>query len=515
MRKQLSIGPACLLTACMALNSCNFGNQVGDASLTAITKNACGLLVFQDSTHFQTAYDYLEQQLDAYENSTASQTSQDEEKPLTDFEQSKNHLSYRQTIINQEQTAEDNDVDLSVNPVYEILEDEEILQSFLNKDRMFIIDSTVYYYYDDCTLYKFPIGKECAKTIADAISYFEQLQHGSPGKPGFYYQQTDICEDEEDFKSITDGYCQDISVLVCTPNPCQPQFTTLFIYFPNIKQSMFHLNKCEYEIGGTTKTLNIALASDITNSGNGCGYAIGSYGFVENYNFSATGKKYKINVTAEFTYLDENNATQICTTKFTYEWLVQPPCPINETVTVNGFIVTIDAVNPCTSQSGGFTFTHTDGSPSVLSGYPTPTSTQLEYNCQGKKSVTINYSLNGCQNSKTINVYPVNPGLCCKKQRGTCNGTIPSTGIANHKVSVKLKQRNWQLVAIVRNFEKNSKNKWKRRKTNFSGGISGSVYYYLNSCDCKGVFDFKDVSISAAKSKKKKKVRVKYKFRSE
>ena len=460
------------LILCILMTSCNWFQNLVDTSIKNITQNECGILVFKDSTHFLLVYNILEKQLEDYENSPAIQNNPDEEKPLTDFEILKSHSSYRKSILDQEQTAENNSIDLSVNPINEILEDDVILQTLLNKDRFLIIDGTAYYYYDDCTLYKFPVGLECQRTMPIAINFFEKLQTNPLEKAPFAYKKIDICNDEENYSPIRNGDpCQSISLEICTPQECTPQAVDFLITFPNLSQSIYTLidptpgGTCKYTINSTSTALDITTASSILN--NSCGLSVGAYGFKVAYTFPSVNTTYHIKIEAQFSYT-ENNVAKTCTSVYETDYTVPPPCPIKESVSYNGTMVTINVSNPCNSLPGGFAFTPLDGNPSTnpsTSPPITPNSIVLEYSCSGEKNVKIDYLLNGCQNSKIIKVYPKRPGECCIQHREHRADELPGCASFDqaYKIKVILKEKNRKLTAVVKSFKKNSNNnKFKR-----------------------------------------------------
>jgi len=228
------------------LSSCNL-NTIENESVSQVTKNDCGLLVFKDSVHYQSVYDYLETMEEVFETTTTSASSIDEEKPLSDFELLKNHFSYRNHINSQEDNAENNGIDLSVNPVFEILDDDAILQTLLSKDRMLVIENTVYFYFDDCTLFKFPVGN-CDKNIGEALNYFKNYNNNVTNniKPVFNFEKIDICNDEENYKAV-EIICQEIELEYCASDPCKPQIVDFFMSFPGYFQSIYYLTGFKYQ----------------------------------------------------------------------------------------------------------------------------------------------------------------------------------------------------------------------------------------------------------------------------
>ncbi|MBI1939208.1 MAG: hypothetical protein HYS25_13955 [Ignavibacteriales bacterium] len=491
----------------LPLSSCISFDSIGNAAVTVINKNDCGLLVFKDSTHYNLVYDFLEKKQEEFESSTTFSNYVDEEKPLTDFETSKNHESYRKLIITQEDIAENNGVDLSVNPVVEILEDDEILQTILNKDRMMVIENTVYFYYDDCTLFKFPAGKDCRKNINEALNYFKNLNSNAQNniKPTFNFEKIDICDDEENYRAVQSN-CQEIEIDFCASNVCHPEIVDFFMHFPGYYQTMYTLTDFKYQIDSNSAiTLNINTATIINNGNKECGWSIGTKGFIVPINFPNTNTYYSIKMTGTFSYI-EDSQTKYCTQEKTMDFFVSAPgCSIVvPTAFVNGLTVAIEGVNnPCNDPSiqDNFTFQAIDGAPTIIS--QSSNTIKLEYNCAGSKKIKISYNQDGCTESKEITVNPIDPSLCCTRIRTKCTQSYTSTN-GDYKINVKLRERNNKLVAVVKNFKNG-----KRAKTNFDGTIKGPVYYNKNSCDCLGTFDF-----SKPKSAYRKKVRIKFKFRS-
>jgi hypothetical protein len=501
-----------LALGCTLSWACN-SNDVGNAAVSAITRS-CGILVFKDSVHYNLVYDFLEAKQEAFDAANSS-TAVDEEKPLTDFEVLKGHDSYRKNILLQEDIAENAGVDLSANPIPQILDDDEILQTLLNNDRMMIIDNTVYYYYDDCTLFKFPAGKDCKKNINEALAYFKQYAANVQNhiKPAFTFEKIDICNDEENYRAIQ-STCQTQAIAYCVPDPCNPTTVDAFMSFPGYSQNAFELISFNYTIdGGTVITPSVPAAYYIPNS-NSCGWEIGSFGFRETIIFSSSNATHTIFRNAHFRYKVDNQWVY-CVDTLTVNYTVPPACPINgPEIIVNGLTVTLKgANNPCNDPSitDLYSFHPLDGSPVVVYPPGTINTVQLTYSCQGEKKVKMSYSQNGCSNSKEISVFPVEAGFCCKViPKTTCTTHYILTG-GTYQVKIKLKERRNRIVAIARHFKKISGN-YKRRKTEFNGQIGGLVTYKKDACDCLGIFNF----IPKDKGPVNKKViRVKLKFKTQ
>jgi len=523
------------LILCILMTSCNWFQNLVDTSIKNITQNECGILVFKDSTHFLLVYNILEKQLEDYENSPAIQNNTDEEKPLTDFEILKSHSSYRKSILDQEQTAENNGVDLSINPINEILEDDVILQTLLNKDRFLIIDNTGYYYYDDCTLYKFPIGMECQRTMPIAINFFEKLQTNPLEKAPFVYEKIDICNDEENYASLKNGDpCQTIKLVVCPRiGVCNPEAVNFIIIFPQINNSIYtHINptstSCNYTVSSPllNPTTSLLAFNTYQNpiSSNFCSLSSGEYGYVAQYNFlpyssPSSNNIYHIKIEAEFSY-PENGQIKTCTQVFETDYTMPPPCPINYNVSI-GSTVIVTANNPCGTQQGSYTFTPLTpsgfASPSIIS--TTPNSIELEYPCSGEKELQIDYNYNGCQNSIIIKFDVIKSGFCCypSSQRNLINNnnyrincTTPYYLQNNlYKLRVTLKERKSKLSVVVRSFKKNNQNKYKKYRTDIEYDIWGSVYYGLNPCYCSHKWD---IPSGFYTKHNKSKLRTRYKF---
>lgn len=492
-----------LLLLCIAFFSCEKIPNIinGKTAAENLKKNACGLLVFSDSIQLEQVSDYLENEQAKYEQTPGYSTATDEEKPLTDFELSKNHPSYRSFIATQEDAAENSGVDLSVNPVPEVLEDDEILQTLLNKDRMLVIDETVYYYHDDCTLFKFPAGKNCKIAIDTAMAYFKEYEYNQANhiKPSFNFEKIDICQEEAIYKTMT-GFCPDIELLTCVADECHPEDVNFFMSIPNYYQTGTTLTDFKYIVNGNTFVLNVSNATTV--NVNPCGWSVGTYGFGGTITFPNTNTNYNITMEAKFSY-EEDGATKTCTQTKTVSYFVKPPCPIKEEVSINGLIVTIKGINnPCTPGADNFTFNVLHGAPVVSN--QTGNSIQLRYSCAGPKKVIIYYNSSGCQSSKEISVDPVDPSLCCPKNlKMECKHSFNFNN-GNSNLKIKLKERRNRLVAVVRMFNKTSK---KKKKTSFTAYLNGPLYYYKETCNCLGIFDF-----SEYKNITRKKLRIKFKL---
>lgn len=500
LRKQFLI---LLYLVIWLFNSCEVFKQIGSNEANKVTKNDCGLLVFKDSVQYNTVYDYLELQQDEFEKSSLYPSATDEEKPLTDFEILKHHISYRTTIKNQEDAAENNGVDLSVNPVPEILDDDEILQTLLNKDRMLVIDNIVYYYLDDCTLIKFPVGDNCNKNITLAIEYFGNYANNIQNQvsPPINYEKVDICNDEINYKTLAG--CGEINIESCIADICNPGYVDFIISFPGQYNSIYKLNSCTLVVDGVSTALNLSNASAILI--NSCELSVGLFGFTIAKYFSILNTDHTITVNATFTYKDDNNITQTCSGTKSINIHVPAACDITIQQLVSNLSVRITKVdNPCTPGLDNFTFDVTDGTPGIIN--QSGNSIALQYNCAGAKKVIIKNTDPNCPESKEFTVYPTDPNLCCEiGSRKQCTRSITSTS-GNDRLVVKLKERNNKIVAIIKNFRKVG-TKYKRQKTNFDGIIDGPLYFYQNSCNCFGEFNFNKHKICT-----RSKLRIKYKL---
>ncbi|TRX36248.1 hypothetical protein [Flavobacterium restrictum] len=471
--------------------SCDLMKKVFVKESSIVYKNNCGLLVFKDSIQYNLIHDYLEYQQETFENSASYPTALDEEKPLTDFEISKLHTSYRTFIKNQEDIAENNGVDLSVNPVPEILEDDEILQTLLNQDRMLVIDGIVYYYFDDCTLFKFPVGKDCNESIRLAKEYFSKYSSNVQNnvKPLFNFVQVDICNDEVNYRVLnTNIFCQKVSVGLCIPDKCHPEYVNIEITFPNYYQGFYNLTSCDVNIDGVS---TVYLPTDMSSiSSNQCGIAIVNYGILLPKYFPGINSTHVINVTANFSYTIDGKV-ETCKTTKPITFSVPYPCDINVSPAyVNNFEVAIEKVdNLCTAGNDSFLFDVTNGNPQIIG--QSPNSIQLRYNCAGAKKIIIKSTDPNCPQSKEIIVNPIDPSLCCEThpKRNYCKNNITSSnGI--YRLSVKMRERNNRIVTIIRSFIKNSNGKFKRNKADINGQMNGPLYFNHQTCNCQGVYNF-------------------------
>jgi hypothetical protein len=483
--------------------------QIIDNAIGRVTKNDCGILVFRDSTDYQLIYNHLEKKQEDFENSPDIATAVDEEQPLTEFEIGKNFFSYRRQILSLEDAAENNGTDLSENPVSEILDDDDILQTFLTPNRLVIIDSTVYYYFDDCTLYKFPVGRDCKKSIAKAMAYFRN----GTGKPPFIYQKIDICNDDENFSSLKSG-CQVVDVKACALDPCNPENISLIFYMPGYEYTGYQFASLSYSTnnGGPSGVFSSFNAGGIDDP---CTGEAHSYGSIQQVIFPQANNSvtYTVTINATFQYYTSDGGPYLCATDVVKEITITP-CPFTEKISVNGLEVTVSVNNICNPEQDNYIFdpqiygTSPNAQPTISN--PATNEAILLYTCQGEKKVTIKANnQDGCIYSKEISVYPIDPSFCCTNdtnKRRNCKTThINSSG--TNKIITKLKERNKKLVAIVRHFKKVG-NKFKRDRTTFNGKIAGPVVYYRDGCDCYGEFSF-----SKSKTTKRKKVRIKYKFK--
>ena len=480
-------------------------DSVGTSTIAKVGKNGCDMMVFKDSLEYSIVYDYLEYKKTAFDT-TLSAATVDEDQPLVDFETTKSHYSYRKYIKDQEDAAEASGIDLSVSPIPEILDDDEILQTLLNKNRMLAIGNIVYYYYDDCTLFKFPMGKDCQKSADVALSYFAKYDDNLLNhiKPSFTYEKVDICDDEINFKMMSQ--CQEIAIDGCSPDPCHPEEVDFVMYFPTYYQGPYTLTDFKYSINGAADIIvDIATASSV--HVNACGLLTTAYGFDVHNSFPAGTGTYNIKMNGKFTYVDADGHSQTCDQEVIKEWTVTGPCSINASAAVTGFLVSVEgADNPCTAGPDVFDFTPLDGSPTI--GYQTGNSIKLKYSCEGDKHLKVHYNFGGCESTKILTYHTVDPSLCCKKSIRTHCTQQYTLGGGNYRINTKLKERSNRLVGIIRNFKKVG-SKFKRTRTQIIAHIVGPLYFTQDACDCKGMFtDFTEYKNARNKSK----TRIKFKL---
>jgi hypothetical protein len=486
MRKNFKKTIMGLIACCLLFLTCENGGESVDTAneqaVALVTKNYCGVLVFQDSLHFITVYNYLQLKQDNHEMNPPMEENADDYKPLTDFEQLKNHFSYRNLINLKEDEAEANGIDLAENPIPEIMEDDEILQTIMNKNRMFIIQNTVFYYQTDCILYKFNIGNDCKNEIRNALDFFKSKNEN----PFFIYREFDICEADYDFSvlKITSN-CREITLDGCF-DECNPKQVEFRMELDNPTSSPFIPEFFAYKIKGLGNNWNQLNISDADYfSTTSCWTTLLGYGFDVPITFSNADYVDSISMVGHFKYTS-GNSTKHCTTNVKLPWVVGSECPIEKYVLVNELSVTLTASNKCSPTLGTFQFIALDGSPIILS--QTPNSITLKYGCAGTKKVKIIYNNGVCQNEEVVSVNPVESALCCKATRQRCRRVFLSND-GNYKLSVKLRERNGSIFAVVKNFEKKN-GKFKRRKTNFNGSINGPLYYTSATCACFGIFNF-------------------------
>jgi hypothetical protein len=481
---------AILAISIIGVSSCSILKSIGQKATDDVSVNSCGILVFKDSIEYGIVYDYLEYQQNEFAKTTTSSTV-DEEKPLTDFEAAKHTYSYRSDILHQEDVAEAANIDLSVSPVPQILEDDEILQTLLNKDRMVIIDNVVYYYYDDCTLFKFPATRNCQSDIATAKSYFENylISVANHVKPPFTYEKVDICEEESSFRVA--NLCQEMRLQGCVQNQCNPYDVDFVMSFPNYYNTTYTLTSFRYSLDNGVNYVTLSPSAATNLHSNSCGFSLGEYGFDVHAIFPTLNTIYSIIMEGTFSYSTGSSTTATCTSLDTVKWKVGKSCFIKANPIVHGLTVFLDAVdNPCTPGSDAFTFRPLDGSP-VTTGIG-PNSIKLQYLCQGLKTLEITYSASGCTIVDTLSYRTTDPSLCCALHKRTnCTRMYPNPVNTSDldKIKVKLKERCNRVVAIARNFHRTSSTaRFKRTRTSISMNFTQSLYYEKNTCECNGVY---------------------------
>ena len=144
-----------MLCATLALSFSN----CGPLSPTPGVTNTCDILIFDNNARFQQVYMDLETEVDnLYESNVAEDA---ELLPLIKFELNNRFNSYRKFVFDHDQTINnDPDMDDYDNEADTIFEDDEIIKTLLSKDRLIIIGDSMKLYYDECLIFSVKVGKE-------------------------------------------------------------------------------------------------------------------------------------------------------------------------------------------------------------------------------------------------------------------------------------------------------------------------------------------------------------------
>jgi hypothetical protein len=492
-------------TTIVALYSCIPLHPIWDVPLdgpkpiiNSVAKNSCGLLVFKDSIQYEVVYNDLETKQEAFEKSAYFATALDQEQPLTGFEVTNQHSSYRMNILLQEDIAEFNDIDLSENPIPEVFDDDVVLQTLLSKERMLIIDNTIYYYFDDCTLYKFPAGDSCAKNIKLAVAYFGNMPSNLSQriKPPFVYETINVCNDEISFKTVKQQCQQEIEIESCITDKCRPGYINFTIFFPLYNNNSYQFQSGSYSIDSADEK----KFSPEQIQSNPCGFSLVRFGFNMPPVDWTVGSKHKIKVKATFF---DNVSRDTCSVEKIDSFTISKPCSLGQyKFYTDGLLVGLSSLdNPCTPGRDSFSIS-SNGDHTVES--QTMNSIVLRYECAGKKTIFVKNSDPHCPRTDTIPVT-VTDANCCTKNRLRCWERIED---GTYRIRIRLKERNRSIVAIVTNFKKPKRGPYKRHALEITGTLRGSLYYEYNTCECWRAYEF-----SKGVTKNAKRVRIKFKLR--
>jgi len=217
-----------LLLTLLIVTSCTVLQEIMNNSTSIVVpKNQCDIFTFSDSTHFNSVYDQLENQLENLVVNDADENA-DEEINLTEFENINFHYSFRRKVLDQLNNLENQDIEINeTNDPDDLLFDDVVLQSILSQERLVIIGDVVFYYYDDCTLYKFYNYYNNCEEI--------KIMARSLPKSRTYYEVVDICDDYSSFRMAqTQEVPCEMEYLIefnsSTPDVCNPNIVELEIY---------------------------------------------------------------------------------------------------------------------------------------------------------------------------------------------------------------------------------------------------------------------------------------------
>lgn len=486
-----------LLLAGLVITISNCGTLTPMAGVT----NTCDILIFDNQARFQQVYQALESEVDTIYNRNIGEGS--ELMPLVRFEISNSFYSYRKLVYDNDLAMNNNQyIDDFENDVDTLFEDDDVLRTLLNRNRLIIIGDSMKLYFDECLTFSVSVGNEkCDQQKIDKLlvikSALENNDLAILSDTATYSGVTieNSCNNKSDCGIITKLLYKDIS---CSSSGGTAHVT---VYADeNITNSLSgSLVKRYWKIDGQTPSPIQMLDEQhvvVPFNGNILAQAINvelKYIFIPTFCTETFTRKIYVscqechpcNLTWESTNGDPYNIT------FTFE-----DCPTvinNETVSSSKFTIRYGDNTPDEESSNPF-FIHQY--PHCKKDYRVQYS-YVALNMFGQIICEVPFHDAICQNVK--------PAMCCPdRQKDTCSFKS-ANGLK--KIKYTLKHKPEKIKVLSKYFERNSNGKYKKRKTDWHITLLGPLTFGDSSgCECNQ----SDTLIAPYHINNRKKVRVKY-----
>lgn len=498
-----SIGLTAIAIFCIYFQSCrksDFKEIPTENQPSYVLESKCGMLVFSDQQQFENVYEDLENRMETFEDNLSPDDSiTSESQPLEDFERNNFHNSFRQMMEDQITYLEDNDISVTPQNYPDTLfAGNDELKTIMNQDRMYMIGDTIYYFYDDCTLFLLKAenceqGKEALLNIHSGIPWADLFADYD------YFKVKNICATADNPTSRSSP-CQNTCGLT-------PRFTHSFVETDGGDSLEVTLTNIS-GIGLSNVFMNFTFIHNTTNFD----LSITLLDPTAKFKIKNLGVEQCIQVRLDIAgTAPDNTACKGCVERII---CLGGPCSINFEYFPGLDGGTFTAIPPALPT--GVTVTKYTWN-WVCEGLPESTTNASvihKFPCFNENGFDVTLTVllsNNCSSSNTQRVYPETFQDCCDSKSNTKDAYyVPGDEekIWTRQVHNPFgKKRTVRAVSIY--FKKKNNGKWRRRRTNQRITYTGNVRIGGGACCSCDVL--RPVTGQKQARRKRRKFRYKYK----